>query len=77
MFEIPDPFAADPAEGGYGGYERTIERNIAVMIPRVTEAGQHKIFLPRRSGESRFGPRQYYYPASRTGTVPDWRNAAA
>jgi hypothetical protein len=30
-------------------------------------------YLPRRSGESRFAPAQYYYEASRTGAVPSWR----
>jgi hypothetical protein len=29
-----------------------------------------KILLPRRPGEPRFGPPQYYYPASRTGVMP-------
>ena len=31
-----------------------------------------KILLPRRPGEPRFGPPQYYYPASRTGVMPCW-----
>jgi hypothetical protein len=44
--------------------------------------GGHEIFgilrmtptyLPRRSGETRFAPVQYYYPASKTGVVPSWR----
>ena len=44
--------------------------------------GGHEIFgmvrmsptyLPRRSGESRFAPAQYYYEASKTGAVPSWR----
>jgi hypothetical protein len=30
-------------------------------------------YLPRRSGESRFAPAQYYYEASKTGAVPGWR----
>jgi hypothetical protein len=30
-------------------------------------------YLPRRSGESRFAPAQYYYEASRTGAIPSWR----
>jgi hypothetical protein len=28
--------------------------------------------LPQRSGEPRFGPRAYYYAASRSGVVPSW-----
>jgi hypothetical protein len=35
-----------------------------------------KIVLPRRPGEARLAPPQYYYPASRTGVMPvgyaDW-----
>ena len=27
-------------------------------------------FLPHRSGEPRFAPTQYFYPASKTGVVP-------
>jgi hypothetical protein len=30
----------------------------------------HRIILPRRSGESRFAPRQYCYAASRSGVLP-------
>jgi hypothetical protein len=29
-----------------------------------------KIVLPRRPGEARLAPPQYYYPASRTGVMP-------
>jgi len=43
--------------------------------PQITNGGPCKILLPRRSGESRFGPPQYYYPASRTGVMPS-RNPA-
>ena len=42
---------------------------------QITNGGPCKILLPRRSGESRFGPPQYYYPASRTGVMPS-RNPA-
>ena len=51
---------------------------MAKRIPESTEitsGGPCKILLPRRSGESRFGPPQYYYPASRTGVMPS-RNSA-
>jgi hypothetical protein len=46
------------------------------MIQPVKTGGPFVTFLPRRSGQSRFGPRQYYYPASRTGVVPSSRFAA-
>jgi hypothetical protein len=29
-----------------------------------------KKFLPRRSGESRFAPPQYFYPAAKSGALP-------
>jgi len=29
-----------------------------------------KLFLPNRPGEPRFAPRQYYYPASKSGVFP-------
>jgi len=50
--------------------------------PGCEVVGGHEIFgmvrmsptyLPRRSGESRFAPAQYYYQASKTGAVPSWR----
>jgi hypothetical protein len=71
MFEIPDPLAADSAEGGNGAHEPIAEPSL-LGIPRLNAGGPHKIILPRRPGESRFGPQQYYYPASRTGVVPSW-----
>jgi hypothetical protein len=37
---------------------------------QAPEATKHE--LPYRSGEPRFGPRGYYYPASRSGVVPSW-----
>jgi hypothetical protein len=43
---------------------------IKSTIPQTTTDGPGKIVLPRRPGESRFAPLQYYYPASRTGVVP-------
>jgi hypothetical protein len=30
----------------------------------------HRIILPRRSGESRFAPPQYWYAASKSGVMP-------
>ena len=42
---------------------------IKCTIGRTTDAPR-KIVLPRRPGESRFAPPQYYYPASRSGVIP-------
>jgi hypothetical protein len=70
MLESPDPIAATSAEGGSGAHEPTAEPRLAGIVPRMTADGLHKTILPRRPGESRFGPRQYYYPASPSGVVP-------
>ena len=35
-----------------------------------------KEFLPRRSGESRFAPPQYFYPASKSGGLPVAANSS-
>jgi hypothetical protein len=37
--------------------------------PFATAVGQ-KTFLPKRAGEPRFAPPQYYYAASKSGVVP-------
>jgi hypothetical protein len=37
--------------------------------PFATTAAR-KTFLPKRAGEPRFAPRQYYYAASKSGVVP-------
>jgi len=36
----------------------------------VAEATNRKEFLPRRSGESRFAPLQYFYSASKSAALP-------
>ncbi len=69
MLESPDPIAAASAEGGTGPHEPVAEPDLAGIATR-TAGGLHKTILPRRPGESRFGPRQYYYPASPSGVVP-------
>jgi len=58
----------------YGKIARTFEiaRKNAIMMPRTADSTIRKIFLPRRRGEPRFGPQQYYYAASKTGVVPSW-----
>ena len=40
---------------------------VAAMI---AVESSHRIVLPRRSGESRFAPRQYCYAASKSGVLP-------
>jgi hypothetical protein len=42
---------------------------------RAREATKHE--LPYRPGEPPFGPRGYYYPASRSGVVPSWVAASS
>jgi hypothetical protein len=39
-------------------------------VATIPIESSRRIILPRRSGESRFGPRQYWYPASKSGVVP-------
>jgi hypothetical protein len=47
-----------------------------IAIARLADDGPRKILLPRRPGESKFAPPQYYYPASRSGVIPCGRFAA-
>jgi hypothetical protein len=70
MFESSDPMTAARAESGSGAHEAVAEPSLAGTVPRLTADGLHKTILPRRPGEPRFGPRQYYYPASPSGVVP-------
>jgi hypothetical protein len=64
MFEIS---ARRGGEGGATGCEVIDGHEIFGMV-RTSPT-----YLPRRSGESRFAPAQYYYQASKTGVVPSWR----
>jgi|GraSoi_2013_40cm_1033754.scaffolds.fasta_scaffold115677_2 hypothetical protein len=64
MFEIS---ARRDGEGGATGCEVVGGHEIFGMV-RMSPT-----YLPRRSGESRFAPAQYYYQASKTGAVPSWR----
>jgi hypothetical protein len=47
-------------------------------VAATTAANGHRkmILLPRRPGQSKFAPPQYYYPASRSGVMPSERFAA-
>jgi hypothetical protein len=47
------------------------------FVATVPVESSHRIILPRRSGESRFAPRQYWYPASKSGVVPSLSLAAS
>jgi len=40
------------------------------VAAKIAVEHSHRIILPRRSGESRFAPRQYCYAASKSGVVP-------
>jgi hypothetical protein len=68
MFEISAPLDVKDE-----GYDTIGIRNTANIVSLRQGTGPIKVFLPRRSGESLLGPRQYYYTASRTGVVPNWR----
>ena len=43
-----------------------------VMEALARDVHHQRILLPRRPGESRFAPPQYYYAASKSGVVPSW-----
>jgi len=77
MFEVSSPLVLDDStERGNRGHELIIEPSNVGEVPQMTAGGLPKIFLPARLGESRFAPRQYYYPASRTGVMPSRSNSA-
>ncbi len=66
MFELS--FPTDEIEESYRHTEvGKLDIADAMRAPRT--------FLPRQSGEPRFAPRQYFYPASKSGVVPSWRFA--
>lgn len=70
MFKTPDQLTCDPAEQRKSQHERFGDSPVQGMIRPMVYGGGQKIFLPRRSGEGRLAPRQYYYAASRSGVVP-------
>ena len=70
MFETSAPLAIDPAEGGKNRPVSFEEPSMdGATRPTAIDEAQ-KVFLPRRAGESRSAPPQYYYAASRSGVVP-------
>ncbi len=66
MFDIVIPPNVDGSTAGNGGNGSVVHENTS----RRKDDGPRKIMLPRRLGESRFGPQPYYYEASRTGVIP-------
>jgi hypothetical protein len=42
------------------------------LLERLADAEGQRIYLPRGSAQSGFGPRSYYYPASDSGVMPSW-----
>jgi hypothetical protein len=51
------------------GDKRVVLTKLGRVILR-TPRRANRIYLERRPGESRFGPRQYFYAASKSGVVP-------
>lgn len=70
MFEIVSPTTVDFTTAANGETDHPMHSIIEVANRRMTDASPRKIVLPRRLGESRFGPQPYYYEASRTGVLP-------
>jgi hypothetical protein len=50
----------------------TVAEGIEPAALQMGDDTEQKIFLQQQSGQSRFAPPQYYYPASRSGAVPSW-----
>jgi hypothetical protein len=73
MSAKPNPSILDASSREYHG---TAARRTSVLARKSADNGPRKILLPRRPGEPKFAPRQYYYPASRSGVVPNGRFAA-
>jgi hypothetical protein len=71
MFEINNPSVFGSAEFCGSDHQLHAFPMIKSTIPQMMD-GPRKIVLPRRPGEPRFAPPQYYYPASRTGVLPCW-----
>jgi hypothetical protein len=51
------------------GHERVVTTKLGSVILRTAKANK-KIYSERRSGESPFAPRQYFYAASKGGVLP-------
>jgi hypothetical protein len=73
MIARPDASILDASSGQCHAIARRSSTDVAL---KSADNGPRKILLPRRPGESKFAPRQYYYPASRSGVMPSGRFAA-
>jgi hypothetical protein len=51
-------------------HERIIVTKLGSVILRKAKNVNRKVYLERRSGEPAFGPRQYFYAASKGGVLP-------
>jgi hypothetical protein len=75
MFELESSLAHCVAETRCCDELRSGEPKIGGTVAPTMDMPR-KIVLPRRPGEARLAPPQYYYPASRTGVMPvgyaDW-----
>jgi hypothetical protein len=52
------------------GTQTRVEAGGSPFVTIIPMGNSHRMILPRRSGESRFAPRQYWYAASKSGVVP-------
>jgi hypothetical protein len=59
------------------GAQTDLQAGSSPFIAMIPPERSHRIVLPRRSGEPRFAPRQYWYPASKSGVVPSLPVAAS
>ncbi len=74
MFELGS-LTSSGAETPCRDEHRSDEPKIGSTVAQISDM-PGKIVLPRRPGEPRLAPPQYYYSASRTGVMPvgyaDW-----
>jgi|HubBroStandDraft_3_1064219.scaffolds.fasta_scaffold3094876_1 hypothetical protein len=68
MFEIENS-SIFVGETDDGNDRKSVAPPITTTLAQTADSPR-KIVLPRRPGESRFAPPQYYYPASRRGVMP-------
>ena len=67
MFEVSNPLAVNSVPDGRGKNDNFVGASVRIA---AGASARGKVFLPSRSGEPRFGPQSYYYPASKTGVMP-------
>ncbi len=69
MFKLERSLTPCGGETSRSDELRSGEPKSGATITQIMDM-QPKIVLPRRPGEPRLAPPQYYYPASRTGVMP-------